>query len=119
MTRTSNASQVVQDTVLDLHNTGRPAHRETIAEVTGLKLSIVDDHLKRLTADGRLKRVERGVYVPVPPPREDRPVSNTMLPDGTCKIEVGDDMMTLTMREARMLASVIGGITLQFVGAAR
>lgn len=119
MTYPSSPRQVVQDTVLDLFNTGRVAHRETIVEVTGLKLAIVDDHLKRLTADGHLRRVERGVYAPVPAPREDRPVSNTMLPDGTCKIEVGDDMMTLTMREARMLASVIGGITLQFVGAGR
>jgi hypothetical protein len=71
-----------------------------------------------MTTDGRLQRIERGVYIAIPPAREDRPVSNTMLPDGTCKIEVGDDMMTLTMREAKHLAMLISGITLAFAAAA-
>lgn len=112
--RSSKTSQVIYDTVVDLTNTSRRAHRETIAEVSGLKLAIVDDNLKRLKADGRVKLIERGVYLPVPPAREDRAVSNTILPDGTCKLEVGDDVMSLTMREARALVGVLGGITLQF-----
>jgi hypothetical protein len=118
MSRIQNTSQKIYDTVLDLNNTDRTAHRLVVAEVTGLKLSIVDDTLKRLTADGRLKRIERGVYAAVPPPREDRPVSNTMLSDGTCKLEVGDDMVALTLREARMVVAVLGGITFQFAATA-
>lgn len=103
---------------MDLTNTGRQAHRLVIAEVTGLKQTIADDVLKRMASDGKLRRVERGVYVPVPPPREDRSITNTMLPDGTCKIEIGEDMLTLTLREARHLAMLIGGIPLVFSAAA-
>lgn len=114
MSRTPNASQRVYDAVVDLTNTGRRAHRDTIAEVLQLPLAIVDDHLKRLTTNERLKRIERGVYLPIPPSREDRAVTTTMLPSGMCKIEVGDDIMELTMREARMLGALVGGITLQF-----
>jgi hypothetical protein len=115
--RSSAASQTIYNAVVDLNNTSRRAHRETIAEITGLKLSIVDDHLKRLKADGRLQLIERGVYIPIPPSREDRAVSNTMLPGGTCKVEIGDEVLSLTMREARMVVSVLGGITLSFVAA--
>ena len=75
---------------------------------------VVDDTLKRLTAMERLRRIERGVYMPIIPPREDRAVSNTMLPDGTCKIEIGEEVLNLTQREARHLAMLIGGIPLVF-----
>lgn len=118
MTRVSNSSQQVLDAVTDLTNTGRQAHRLVVAEITGLKLTIVDDTLKRMTSDGRLKRVERGVYVPVPPPKEDRSITNTMLPDGTCKIEIGEDVLSLSLREARHLAMLIGGIPLVFSASA-
>lgn len=114
MSRSANSGQVVYDTVMDLTNTGRRAHRETIQQVTGLRMSVVDEVLKRLTASERLRRIERGVYTPIIPPREDRAVSSTMLPDGTCKVEIGEEVISLTLREARHLAMLIGGIPLVF-----
>ena len=35
------------------------AARETVAELTGLKLSVVDDRLRTLVDDGRLRRLLR------------------------------------------------------------
>ena len=110
----NNTGQRVYDAVVDLTSTGRRAHRTTLSEHLGMALVTVDDNLKRLKNDGRLKLIERGVYMPIPPAREDRAVSNTMLPDGTCKLEVGDEVLHLTMREARMVSAVVGGIGLHF-----
>ena len=38
--------------------------RETLAEMTGLKQSIIDDRLAHLVDNGRIHRVQRGVFVP-------------------------------------------------------
>lgn len=104
---------------MGLTATGRTAHRLTIADITGLKLSIVDDHLKRMRSDGRLKLIERGKYIAIPLAREDRLISHTMLPDWTHKVEIGDDVMVLTMKEARDLSVMLAGITLMFSNVAQ
>ena len=95
--------------VRDLREVDQIATRETVAELTGLKLSVVDDRLRTLVDDGRLRRLLRGVYEMVevfPPPR------NTyagIMQDGMVKVEVGDDVWTLTPNEARRVARVLGG----------
>ena len=57
--------QVVLDAVLDLHATEQVVTRQTVADASGLKLQIVDGHLQKLVADELIRRVERGVFVPV------------------------------------------------------
>ena len=95
--------------VRELREVDQIATRETVAELTGLKLSVVDDRLRTLVDDGRLRRLLRGVYEMVevfPPPR------NTyagIMQDGMVKVEVGDDVWTLTPNEARRVARVLGG----------
>ena len=37
-----------------------------------------------------------------------RPMSKTVIPDGSVKLEIGDDILTLTPREDRMLANLMG-----------
>lgn len=108
------SGQVVFDAVVDLVQADKSAHRITIAEQTGLKLSVVDDHLKRMTADGRVRRIERGRYLPTHPSRPDRAVSVTVLPDMTVKMEIGDHVLDLSMREARMVVMSLGGTTYLF-----
>lgn len=91
------------------------ATRETVAALSGLKLSIVDDRLSTLVDDGRLKRLIRGVYelVEVYPPM--RAISKTVLPNGYVKYDIGDDVITLTPKEDRVLASLQRGTATEVV----
>lgn len=112
MTKRTNKA-LVQEAVEDLHRLEQIVTRETLAEHTGLKLSIIDDRLKSLHQDGQIIRVQRGVYVPVvrhPPARH---ISQTILPDGMVVLEIGDDVMHLTPREARTLASMVAALATQ------
>ena len=92
------------------------ATRETVAELTGLKMGIVDDRLRALMDDGKLKRVLRGVYVPVEVHPPARCISKTVLTDGTVKIEIDDEVLTLTPREDRALAMLQAGAVMQVLG---
>lgn len=109
------STQRIYDAVTDLHRLEQIATRETVAELTGLKLAIVDDRLRALVDDQRLKRVLRGVYVPVETHPPARDISKTILSDGRVKIEIGDEVMTLTPREDRMLASLMAGTSAQAI----
>lgn len=109
------STQRVYDAVIDLHRLEQIATRETVAELTGLKLAIVDDRLRALVDDERLKRVLRGVYVPVETHPPARDISKTILSDGSVKIEIGDEVLTLTPREDRMLASLMAGTSAQAI----
>ena len=103
------STQRVYDAVRDLREVDQIATRETVAELTGLKMSVVDDRLRTLVDDGRLRRLLRGVYEMVevfPPPR------NTyagIMQNGMVKVEVGEEVWTLTPSEARRVARVLGG----------
>lgn len=103
------SSQEILDWVTDLHEKEQVVSREVLTEVTGMKLSIVDEHLRNLVNTGKIKRVTRGVFVPVRVMQPARLISTSLLPDGWLKIEVGDDVMTLTPREARMLGTMMQG----------
>ncbi len=108
--------QQILDAVQDLHNTEQMVTREALRELTGLALTIIDDRLATLVDDGALIRKSRGVFVPaiLHPPA--RPISKTVMPDGLVKIEIGDEVLTLTPREDRTLAGVQAGAALQYLG---
>ena len=88
--------------------------RETLAEMTGLKQSIIDDRLAHLVDNGRIHRVQRGVFVPAVQHRPARAISRTLCPDGTTVLEVGDDVLHLSPRESRMLGEVMAGSSQQY-----
>lgn len=108
-----STKQKVLDAVEQLHALEQVVTRETLAEHTGLTLSVIDDRLKALVADGRIARVQRGVYVPVPSHPPARPISHTELPDGTVVLDIGDEVLHLTPREARTLGAMLGGRAIQ------
>ena len=112
------STQRIYEAVCELHALEQVATRDTVAELTGLKLAIVDDRLRALMDDGKLKRVLRGVYVPVEVQPPARCISKTVLTDGTVKIEIGDEVLTLTPREDRALAMLQVGAVMQVLGIA-
>lgn len=108
--------QQILDAVHDLHNTEQMVTREALRELTGLALTIIDDRLATLVDDGALIRKSRGVFLPAVLHPPARPISKTVMPDGLVKIEIGDEVLTLTPREDRTLAGVQAGAALQFLG---
>jgi len=113
MTKRVSSTNVVLEALQDLHSQEQIATREAIAAFTGLKDAVVDDRLKHLVNEGLAARVQRGIYVPVEQHPPARHISKTILPDGTVKIDIGDQVLTLTPREDRMLANLFAGVTLQ------
>lgn len=113
----SNANEVdrissrvlVMDAIKDLYDQEIPVTSPAIIRATGLKPVTVADCIKTLKERGEIWTPERGIYRPVLKHPPARAVSRTTLPDGTVKLEVGDEILTLTPRESRMVAEAMGG----------
>lgn len=103
------STQRIFDAVRDLREVDQIATRETVAELTGLKMAIVDDRLRALVDDGKLKRLLRGVYELVETFPAPRPIYCGILPNGMVKLEVGESVETFTPSEARRAARALGG----------
>lgn len=109
-----STSSIVMDAIEELHALEQIVTRETLVEHTGLKLSTVDDRIGALIEDGQVHRIRAGVFTPAIKHPPARAISHTMLPDGMCKLEVGDDLLLLTPREQRMLGMMLSGTAMQF-----
>lgn len=96
----------IYDAVRELRSLEQIATRETVAELTGLKQTVVDDRLRTLVDDGKLKRLIRGIYELVEDYPETRAISKTVLPTGYVKYDIGDEVITLTPNEDRVLAQL-------------
>ncbi len=110
-------AQIVMEAIEDLHSQEQIVTRTTLADLTNLKLSIIDDRLSYLVDTGQIIRVQRGVFVPAIKHRTARLMSKTILPDGTVSIEIGSvntDVLTLTPREARNLGNLLIGEAMQY-----
>ena len=107
------STERVYEAVRELRSLEQIATRETVAELTGLKLSVVDDRLRALVDDGKLKRVLRGIYEVVEQYPPARAISKTILSDGSVKLEIGDELLTLTPSEDRALALLQAGAAAQ------
>lgn len=89
------------------------ASRAQIVSMTGLKMQIVDEHVKNLKTDGLIAMLTPGFYCTVDQ-EIDRIVSTSMLPRGRVKIEAGDAVLDLNPREAFALAKMLAGALLAF-----
>ena len=104
-----STTNAIYEAAQELQAMGTEITRHTIAELTQLPIVVVDDRLRALAEDGRIKRLVRGVYAVVKQYPPTRPMSKTVLSDGFVKIEIGDDVLTLTPREDRVLAVLMAG----------
>lgn len=102
-------SPLIYQTVLDLNNAGRQASRQVLMETLDLKYQVIDDHVKRLVDDGKLRRVANGVFEAIVDYPEMSAISHTWLPDGFIKIEIGDFVVTLAPPQQRALARMLMG----------
>lgn len=104
-----STAEIVLEAIQDLHAHEQIVTREILAELTGLKLTTVDDRLGHLVDTGKIRRVQRGVFVPMEQHKPARPISRTLCPDGTTVLEIGETVLVLTPREARMLGELMAG----------
>lgn len=95
---------LIWQTILELRNSERRINRRALADLTGLKPGIVDDHVERLIEKDLLRRAGAGELEVVEQFPATRPICTTDLPDGMVKLEVGSDYMELTPAEARTVA---------------
>lgn len=112
--KASTTGEQVITAMRDLRDRGKIATRQVLADMLNVRLSIVDDHIKRLKDAERVSSPVNGVFELVDPREPDRAVSATYLPDGRVKIEVGDDLLNLSLRETQLLNMATGGVFLQF-----
>lgn len=110
MLRALNACQTLSDA--DIEPT-----RDLIAEKTGMKLVTVDEAIKKLRQLGLIERKPQ-CYRPVIQHAPDRATSISSLTDGMVKLEVGDEVLSLTPSEARKVGMGLMGYANDFSGLA-
>lgn len=110
-------SQRIWEAIMDLFHQEQVVTRETLCEVTGLRLSIIDDHVGRMVDNEQLRRVRSGVFVPIPRMDPPRPVSGSLTTDGFFVLEVGDQVLVMQPREARQAGALLSGQFMQFTTA--
>lgn len=103
------STQLVFDAARDLHAMGEEITREALVAATGLKQYIVDERLRVLVGDERMKRVGRGAFALGEQYHEARAMSKTLLPNGLMKYEIGDVTLLLSPAEDRMLCILVAG----------
>lgn len=102
-------AEVIYQCILDLRAANRIASRTVISSMTGLKMTIVDDHIKTMLEKNLLRRVVPGVVEPMEDAPVDRAVSVTYLANGGIKFEIGDHCLDLTFREAVNVEAALAG----------
>ena len=100
---------LIWDTILELRNSERRINRRALADITGLKPGIVDDHVERWIEKDQLRRAGAGELEVIEHFPATRPISKTTLPNGIVKLEIGSDLVELTPAEARTLARDLAG----------
>lgn len=109
MEREATSTQRVYEAIVELHNLQQHATRYSVRELTGLPLGRVDDRIKALVEREQIRRVLKGVYIPVEVHPPARAISKMILPGGMVKIEIGDEVLTLTPSEDRVLGLLMAG----------
>lgn len=100
---------IVYAAICELTAEGIPASRKSIQVESGIPQHIVDDAIIRLKDIGKVITPSRGYYLAKDRFSKTRPVSSTILSSGEVKLEVGDEVLTLTPREAKNVSVLMFG----------
>lgn len=113
-----STTDAVFQSIWEARERGQVASRSTIQAETRLPLTIVDDRIKHLKAVGKIRLAGNvpGIFEPCEDRGEDRAISHTILPNGRVKLEIGDNCIDVSMREAKNIGLSFAGFALQFRG---
>lgn len=109
----ADSDKSVLAAMIELRALEQPVTRHSIAKLLGLELGVVDDRAGKLVNEGKAVRHQRGNYQAVEQYPEPRQISKTIMPDGMVIFDIGDDVIKLTPKEDRMLATMQAGVVLQ------
>lgn len=112
--KTSNRQRVLE-AIHGLHNLGvKYIKTANITGQTGMSRQQVADAIKDLRDRGDIVSPSEGVYEPVMSCPPSQALTVTVLPDGTRKIEKGDEVLTVTAPEwTYQLAPLVAGSAAQ------
>ncbi len=102
-------SHLIWDTILALRGTERRINRRALADLTGLKPGIVDDHAERWIEKDQLRRAGNGELEVVEHFPASRLITKTTMDNGLVKLEIGSEYLELTPQEARVIARDFAG----------
>lgn len=109
------STRQILEAITDLHAQEQIVTRDKIGEVLPhLSLQKISDRLGYLIETSQISRPERGVYVPVITHATSRSVCKYILPDGTVKLEIGDQVVTMTPKESRYVGNLMVAEAMQF-----
>ncbi|GAB3362675.1 MULTISPECIES: hypothetical protein [Giesbergeria] len=106
----SKRAQLLDALAFLYHQRQRPISPLELQAETGFTAETTNEILKAFRERGEVFTVGRGMYAPVVQHAPPRAVSLTMLHDGSAKLEVGDELLSLGPLEYRTLVRVVGGI---------
>lgn len=108
----------VFEAIRQIHDAGGEPTRERIHQITGLKLSTVDDRIKVLRGEGMIAMAKQ-CYRPVHQHGPARAVTVTHLADGRSIFEIGEHVIHLTRTEGGMVGQAYAGIAVEYTALAR
>lgn len=111
----ADADKTVLAAMVELRALEQPVTRHSLAKLLGVDLGVIDDRAGKLVNEGKAVRNQRGSYQAVAQYPETRQISKTIMPDGMVIFDIGDDVLKLTPREDRMLATMQAGVVMQTV----
>ena len=98
----------VLEAIRHLHSKGVLVTRKSLHEHMGEPLGKLREHIDSLIENHHVQRLDRGIYAPVLQ-HTNRAVTVTAMPDGLTKVEIGDDVLTLTPVESGCLGQLLHG----------
>lgn len=107
MSRATNRGTVL-DAVRILTENGVEATRHSVADLSGLPLGKVDDHIKRLINSGEIQRTGHGQYAPAPLEPPDRAIRWGCIRSGVWFFQVEDHCIELDTGSLHDLQRVEG-----------
>lgn len=112
--RPKSPKLVIIDAIHQLTQSRRTISREVLMRFTGLKYSIVDDHLKTLREEGLIFTPVKGVIELVPEQPATRTIKTEFPDNGSVRVCVGELCLELTLMEGMLLGQALAGIGLRF-----
>lgn len=108
----------VFEAIRQIHDAGGEPTRERIHQITGLKLSTVDDRIKVLRGEGMIAMAKQ-CYRPVHAHAPARDVIIAHLNNGMTMLEVGPYVLHLVPAEAHRIAQALAGKAMEYTALER
>ena len=106
--------EIIYDAIVTMRDKQQLPTRKALLSILGIRRSIIDDTISTLINEGKIYAPERGVYFPLFEHPVGRVISKTPLACGMVKVDIGDEVWTLTPKEARDIGQCFMAEAMQY-----